>query len=60
MSKFQDPYEQAIRNEKRKKQKIESEKIKLSKRRMEIIRTSCAVIALLMNTLILLHILGVW
>ena len=60
MSKFQDPYEQAIRNEKRKKQKIESEKIKLSKRRMEIIRTSCAVIALIMNTFILLHILGFW
>lgn len=60
MPKLHDPYEQAIRNEKRKKHKAELEKIKLSKRRMEIIRTSCAVIALLMNTLILLHVLGVW
>ena len=60
MHKFQDPYEQAIRNEKRKKQKAESEKIKLSKRRMEIIRTTCAVVALIMITFILLHILGVW
>jgi hypothetical protein len=40
--------------------KVESIKIKNFKHRMEIIRTACAIFAVVLNLAVLTHILGFW
>lgn len=61
MSKQQlTPDEKNISDILREKRKAESVKIKRFKHKMEIIRTSCAIFAVLLNLVILAHIFGFW
>ena len=41
-------------------QKVAAVKLKRFKYRMEIIRTACAIVALVLNMLVLTHVLKLW
>ncbi len=60
MSKLITPEEKIIRDSKREAKKIEAAKIKQFKHNMEIVRTLCAIVAVVLNLFVLTHVLGFW
>ena len=60
MPKIYTPEQQAERAMRKAKHKAKNDKIAKFKHTMEIIRTICAICAVLLNVAIITHILGLW